>query len=83
MTGWPPQRLEIEWSKVNADLYTRFFTGRAKAVACCHACDSTQHLAHPGQEKRIVITIGQKRWRTWASDVCALFNSSGVCSFGP
>ena len=30
-----------EWSKVDVDLYTRLFTGRAKSVACCHVCDNT------------------------------------------
>ena len=31
------------WSKLDTDLYTRFFTGRAKLVSTCSSCDSTQH----------------------------------------
>ena len=74
-----------QWSKVDVDLYTRFFTGRAKAVACCHVCDSTQHLAanYPAKKRELTSQSGSSGRRTWASDVCALFNASGVCSFGP
>ena len=32
------------WSRLDMDLYTRFLTGRAKTVACCRSCDSTQHI---------------------------------------
>ena len=31
------------WSRLDIDLYTRFFTGRAKAVSSCSTCDSTSH----------------------------------------
>ena len=74
-----------EWSKVDVDLYTRFFTGRAKAVACCHVCDSTQHLAAncPVKKRELSSQSCPKRRHTYASDVCPLFNSSRVCSFGP
>ena len=70
------------WSKVDVDL---FFTGRAKAVACCHVCDSTQHLAAncPVKKRELSSQSGSsvpKRRRSWASD---LFNSSSVCSFRP
>ena len=34
-----------QWSKPDTDLYTRFFTGRARAACCCSICDSTLHQA--------------------------------------
>ena len=44
--GSPPQGLEIEnGQRWTSTCTPRFFTGPAKAVACCHVCDSTQHLA--------------------------------------
>lgn len=41
-----------EWSKVNVDLYTRFITGREKAVTCCCICDSTLHIATNSPAKK-------------------------------
>ena len=32
-----------QWSHLDIDLYTQFFTGRAKTVASCEFCDSTSH----------------------------------------
>ena len=54
-------------------------------MACCHVCDSTQHLAanSPVKKRELLSQSGWLGRRTWASDVCALFNSSGVFSFGP
>ena len=33
------------WSKLDVDLYKRFFTGRAKVLQCCAICDGSQHSA--------------------------------------
>ena len=32
-----------QWSHLDIDFYTQFFTGRAKTVASCEFCDSTSH----------------------------------------
>ena len=78
-----------EWSKVDVDLYTRFFTGKAKSVSCCYICDSTLHLAAncPAKKREPQVAMQEgpsnpKRRRSWASDICALYNSGGRCSFG-
>ena len=31
------------WSRLDTDLFTRFFTGRARAVSACSVCDSLLH----------------------------------------
>ena len=83
------------WSKLDTDLFTRFFTGRARTVNPCTVCDALTHTSTdcpeaPAQPKRDetrpVTGPHPKRRRpfakTWAADVCAEFNSKGVCSFG-
>ena len=81
------------WSKLDTDLYTQFFTGRAKLMSTCLSCDSTQHthLHCPKQGRKRELgklpadsasaTWGKKR-RQWRPDMCAQFNSLGSCSFG-
>ena len=76
------------WSKLDVDLYTRFFTGRAKMVVCCSLCDSSQHTAAncpvAARRKEGVTpasALPAKRRRSWSPDVCQLFNTSS-CSFG-
>ena len=34
-----------QWAHLDIDLYTRFFTGRAEAVASCTIYDATDHSA--------------------------------------
>ena len=80
------------WSKLDVDLYTRVFTGRAKLVHCCSVCDSTTHSAAncPSSAARRSEIKGDskssasfppKRHRAWSDDTCHLFNASN-CPFG-
>jgi len=79
------------WSKLDTDLYTRFFTGRARAIACCSICDSTMHQApdcprrprkrEGGKAPLSPSPLAFKKRRQWAADVCAEFNAKGSCSF--
>ena len=84
------------WSKLDTDLFTRFFNGRARKVNPCMVCDALTHTSTdcpeaPAQPKRDetrpVTGPHPKRRRpfakTWAADVCAEFNSKGVCSLAP
>ena len=83
------------WSRLDTDLYTRFFTGRAKPLVTCNTCDSTEHLSAdcPQMAKRVVARkreagkfpptgIPTTKRRQWPSDICAKFNAKGSCSFG-
>ena len=76
------------WSNVDTDLYTRFFTGRARSVHVCRWCDSTahsdadcRHRPGPSKRKSTGDTPPPKR-RPWPGDLCAQFNARGSCSFG-
>ena len=78
-----------DWSHLDTDLYTRFFTGRAKQVEACKLCDSTAHsaascplaLRKRESEKASHGTAPSKRRRHWPSDVCILYNTT-KCTFG-
>ena len=78
-----------DWSHLDINLYTRFFTGRAKQVEACKLCDSTAHLAascplapHKREiEKALHGTAPSKRRCHWPSDVCILYNTT-KCTFG-
>lgn len=86
-----------QWSKLDTDLYTRFFTGRAKPIASCSVCDSTSHQATDcphdlsgrkfANRKRdagkypLGSTPAAKR-KQWPSEVCAEYNARGACAFG-
>lgn len=82
-----------QWSRLDTDLYTRFFTGRAKLVSPCSLCDSTTHSAadcpNKKARKRDQLQGGKSsplplaKRRKWPTDVCAEFNTRGSCSFGP
>ena len=41
-----------QWSRLDTDLYTRFFNGRAKLVSACSLCESTQHTIARGKSVR-------------------------------
>lgn len=80
-----------KWSRLDTDLYTRFFTGRAKVLAPCSSCDSTPHeearcpvkLQRPKLGKRPAAGgagAGPKK-RKWPGDVCYAYNASGDCSY--
>ena len=77
------------WSKLDVDLYTRFFTGRAKVLQCCAICDSSQHSATscplPAARRKEGYkpspALPSKRRRSWGPNVCQLYNSSS-CPFG-
>ncbi len=77
-----------QWSRLDTDLYTRFFTGRAKALASCSFCDSTAHEEarcpqKPKLGKRPAASgsgVGARK-RKWPGDVCYAYNTSGDCSF--
>ena len=86
------------WSRLDTDLFTRFFTGRARLVASCVYCDSTSHRSSdcpdapssapraPGKGREGgKIPFGAphpKRRRNWPPSVCADFNAKGACNFG-
>ena len=69
--------------KLYVDLYTRFFTGRARMVVCCSLCDSSQHTAVncPSVAARRkegvtpVSVLPAKRRHSWSPEVCQLFNT--------
>ena len=83
------------WSRLDTDLYTRFFTGRAKLMNACSQCDSTAHSSldcplsglKKGQPRKRQMPTGaapqpnQKKFKNWPPDVCAEFNARGICSF--
>ena len=76
------------WSRLDIDLYTRFFTGRAKAVSSCHTCDSTSHSSdqcpvRPQRARAGKRPVGASsfRKRKWPGDVCFGFNASGDCPY--
>lgn len=33
----------LQWSQLNTDLFTRFFTGQARTLSACSICDSISH----------------------------------------
>ena len=41
-----------DWSRMDTDLYTRFFTGHAKTVVACTHCDGTTHSTDDLQPTR-------------------------------
>lgn len=80
-----------QWSRLDTDLYTRFFTGRAKLVSACSLCDSTTHSASDCPKKSRKRDQGgnfkssplpSAKRRKWPADVCAEFNTRGSCAFG-
>jgi hypothetical protein len=73
-------------SKLDIDLYTRYFTGRARTVLCCTVCDSSQNTAanFPSGRKdssKPAALLPTKQQRSWNPDVCQLFNTT-LCPFG-
>ena len=86
------------WSRLDMDLFTRFFTGRARLVATCVYCNSTGHrssnypnapssaLRVPGKgHERSKMPFGTpplKHRRNWPLLACADFNAKGACTFG-
>jgi hypothetical protein len=77
-----------DWARMDTDLYTRFFTGRAKAVAMCSHCDGTSHKSDDcplkprrrGRSSPASTASEQtmaKRRRRWPDDVCATYNAYG------
>lgn len=78
-----------QWSHLDIDLYTRFFTGRAKTVASCAFCDSTSHNAEQcplkplrsKSAKRPPAGPAPSRKRKWPGDVCFGYNASGDCAY--
>ena len=84
------------WSRLDTDLYTRFFTGRAKLVNACSQCDSTAHSSfdcplsdvrkglsrkRPIHVSATSVATSRKKPKSWPTDVCAEFNARGSCSF--
>ena len=78
------------WSQLDINLYTRFFTGRAKTVAACATCDSTAHSSDrcPLKPQRPKFAkrsgggpVSASRKRKWPGDVCFGYNASGDCSY--
>ena len=71
------------WSRLDTDLYTRFFTGRAKPAVVCMECPQTG--AKRDMRKRSA-ALGPEspaaNQRRWPGDVYAEFNAKGACSFG-
>ena len=76
-----------KWSQLDTDLYTRFFTGRAREVPHCLLCDATSHT-----DAQCPQNTGRKRpqpshalpaakRRKWSGNVCFSFNASGSCQF--
>ena len=82
-----------KWAKLDTDLYTRFFTGRARELQVCNICDSSSHTAvscplklrkQPLSEAgkpNTSSTWGDKRRKVWPADICAEFNAKGMCFF--
>ena len=84
------------WSRLDTDLFTRLFTGRARFVGACSVSDSVSHSSedfpealstsgkHParGRETKAPDSKRRKFSRTRAPHICAEFNAKGVCSFG-
>ena len=78
-----------QWARLDIDLYTRFFTGRAKAVASCSICDATAHSADRCPLKPRVkagklpagAPAASPRKRKWPGDVCFGYNATGDCTY--
>ena len=70
-----------KWAKLDTDLYTRFFTGRARELQVCSICDSSSHTAvscplklrkQPLSEAgkpNFSFTWGDKRRKVWPADI--------------
>ena len=82
------------WSTLDTDLYTRFFTGRARPAALCLQCDSSAHgdadcpqRLGPSRAFRKSVNSNSgaeappAKRRLWPSDTCSQFNARGTCSF--
>ena len=84
---------DCTWSRLDTDLFTRFFMGRAKLIYSCSLCDSTTHvtadcvLNEDRKSKRDFAKnpgtplLKRKAGKSWPSDICAEYNARGVCSF--
>ena len=86
------------WSRLDTDLFTRFFTGRARLISACTVCDSVAHRTEecpevPSGSSGTNHVVGpkttetfamkrQKTVRTWAPYLCADYNAKGKCGFG-
>ena len=74
------------WSRIDPNLYTRFFTGRARELHWCEHCDSTSHASEScplysdnrgGKRPASQAEAAPAKRKNWPSDVCYKFNSSG------
>ena len=76
------------WAQLDTDLYTRFFTGRAKEVSHCLTCHSTIHTdaqyplnsirKHPAAMDSLGLSPKRKKWM---GNVCFAYNATGSCQF--
>ena len=75
------------WAQLDTDLYTRFFTGRAKEVSHCHTCDSTTHTdmqcpLNSGNKRPASDSLGPSpKRKRWSGNVCFAYNATGSCRF--
>lgn len=78
-----------QWARLEINLYTRFFTGRSRAVTSCSVYDATAHNTdrcplkprfkagkHPAGAP-----AASPYKRKWPGDVCFGYNATGDCSY--
>lgn len=78
-----------DWAKLDVDVYTRFFKGRAKTVQCCTICDSMLHTAsgcpsavqprRPSGGKTPANSFGKRR-RSW--NPCSNYSTLQIAHSG-
>lgn len=70
----------LDWGIVDQDLYSKSFTGRAKATVRCRYCLSDAHTSDECVESPLDVPRKQP-----AKEICMLFNKPGgnVCRYSP
>lgn len=79
---WQVRSGNHKWAKLDTDLYTKFFMGRAcdsssNTAVSCPLKLWKQPLSDAGKPTNSS-TGGDKRWKVWLADICAEFNAKRI-----